>query len=163
MKYNWLMTYLYKQGGGKPHTSDTGAISTFKPLLWYRKKGEKLDSEDKMQDVVRGTQIYKDIRQSMRKHINEIIHAAPKDKYFDANKYFMWQQDLYAFLQIVEQFSDPGDTVCDLCMGAATTGVASIVQDRCFIGCDIIPKNVEIAKSRIHDALDWKIKYQYIP
>jgi len=54
--------------------------------------------------------------------------------------------------QMVEQFSDPGDTVFDPFMGSGTTGVACVQTGRNFIGCEIDPKYFAIAKRRIDEA-----------
>jgi site-specific DNA-methyltransferase (adenine-specific) len=53
---------------------------------------------------------------------------------------------------IVENFTDPGDTVFDPFMGSGTTGVACVQTGRKFIGCEIDPGYFEIAKRRIEQA-----------
>lgn len=53
---------------------------------------------------------------------------------------------------LVEQFSDPGDTVLDPFMGSGTTGVACKELGRGFIGCELNEGYFEISKARIEAA-----------
>ena len=58
--------------------------------------------------------------------------------------------DLMAAL--IEAVTDPGDTVLDPFMGSGTTGVACVQTGRNFIGIEIDPGYVEIARARIEKA-----------
>ena len=53
---------------------------------------------------------------------------------------------------IVDDYSRPGDTVCDPFMGAGTTGVAAVKAARDFIGIEIDPAAFDIACRRIEEA-----------
>ncbi len=53
---------------------------------------------------------------------------------------------------IVQDYSRPGELVCDPFMGAGTTGVACVLEGRDFIGCEIDPAAFDIACKRIEDA-----------
>lgn len=57
---------------------------------------------------------------------------------------------LYKYL--VQTYTNPGDTVLDMCMGSGTTGVACIELDRDFIGCETDGKHFETAQKRIDEA-----------
>jgi site-specific DNA-methyltransferase (adenine-specific) len=59
--------------------------------------------------------------------------------------YHHWQQSLQGFIDIVQRFTEPGDTVLDPFMGSGTTGVACLYLNRRFIGCDNDPSAVAIA------------------
>ena len=48
-----------------------------------------------------------------------------------------------------ERFTEPNDLICDPLMGSGTTGVVAPRLGRRFIGIDIDPKMVEIAKQRM--------------
>jgi DNA modification methylase len=52
-------------------------------------------------------------------------------------------------------WSNPGDTVLDPFLGSGTTGKMAFQLGRCFIGCDISPEYVEIARNRIGGSLDY--------
>jgi site-specific DNA-methyltransferase (adenine-specific) len=49
--------------------------------------------------------------------------------------------------------SPPGATVLDPFMGSGTTGVAAVISGRPFIGIEIDPHSLDIAKRRIQEAL----------
>jgi site-specific DNA-methyltransferase (adenine-specific) len=53
---------------------------------------------------------------------------------------------------LVMTYTNPGDVVLDNCMGSGTTGVACVMLNRNFIGCEISKEYFDIAKRRIHDA-----------
>lgn len=57
---------------------------------------------------------------------------------------------LYEYL--IRTYTNPGETVLDICMGSGTTGVAAIQTDRNFIGIEKEKKFFEIAKRRIEQA-----------
>lgn len=57
---------------------------------------------------------------------------------------------LYEYL--IRTYTNPGDTVLDLCMGSGTTGVAAINTGRNFIGIEKESKYFEIAERRIEQA-----------
>ena len=53
---------------------------------------------------------------------------------------------------VVQDYSRPGDLVCDPFMGAGTTGVACAREGRRFIGIEIDPAAFDIACRRIEEA-----------
>jgi len=53
---------------------------------------------------------------------------------------------------LIENYTQPGDTVFDPFMGSGTTGVACMQLGRNFIGCEIDPQYFAIAERRIKDA-----------
>ena len=63
---------------------------------------------------------------------------------------------LYEYL--IETYTDPGDTIVDLCFGSGTTGVAAVRRGRNFIGIELLPQKegdpnyFEIGKRRIEQA-----------
>jgi len=59
--------------------------------------------------------------------------------------------DLYRWL--IRTFSNEGDLVLDPCMGGGTTGIASRLENRNFIGIEREKEYYEIAKKRIEDAV----------
>lgn len=47
--------------------------------------------------------------------------------------------------RLVEDYSRPGDTVCDPCLGSGTCGLAAVRTGRKFIGCDVKREHAEMA------------------
>jgi site-specific DNA-methyltransferase (adenine-specific) len=54
---------------------------------------------------------------------------------------------------VVRDYSMPGETVCDPCMGAATTIVAAMKHGRKAIGIEIDPQTFETACRRVEEAM----------
>ena len=65
----------------------------------------------------------------------------------------MGGKPLNAMCRIVEDYSRPGDTVLDFCMGAATTAIACIRTGRKFIGIEKDPQHFKTARLRIEREL----------
>jgi len=55
--------------------------------------------------------------------------------------------------RIVEDYSRPGDTVLDFCMGSATTAIACLRTGRNFIGIEKEPVHFKTARERIETEL----------
>lgn len=66
--------------------------------------------------------------------------------------YHPTQKPITLMRWIIEQYTQPGDTVLDPYMGSGTTGVACIKTGRNFIGCEIDPGYFAIAQKRISEA-----------
>ena len=52
-------------------------------------------------------------------------------------------------LRVIRLLTDPGDTVLDCFMGRGTTAVASVKASRNFIGIELEPKSVELARRNV--------------
>lgn len=59
------------------------------------------------------------------------------------------QKPINLLRKLVLLISDKGDTIFDPFMGSGSTGVASLIEGRKFIGCEIDSEYFEIAKRRI--------------
>lgn len=55
-------------------------------------------------------------------------------------------------LEIIADFTRPGDLVCDPFMGSGTTGVACLASGRRFVGIEKDPKWFELACRRVEEA-----------
>lgn len=64
-----------------------------------------------------------------------------------------WGQSESGMMDLVQKLTRPGQLVCDPFLGGGTTGVASLLLGRRFVGCDIDDSSVETAKRRIAMAL----------
>lgn len=65
---------------------------------------------------------------------HDVIHSEDKPPEKEQHQ---WQQGEWLMRQIVERFSLPAAVVLDPFCGAGTTGAASLLTDRIFIGADI--------------------------
>lgn len=85
-----------------------------KPLLWYQKPGTKLDRRRAgTSDLIRAGEPL-------------VIEGANTQSRQD----FHWQQCLEGMKQMVWNFANPQDVICDPCMGSGTTLVAAYLQNR---------------------------------
>lgn len=55
---------------------------------------------------------------------------------------------------LVRMSSSPGDVVLDTFMGSGSTGIAALLEDRHFIGCDVQDTAMELARSHLEGRLD---------
>jgi len=62
------------------------------------------------------------------------------------------QKPLKLMRDLVQKFTNPGDTVIDMFMGSGSTGVACLELGRCFIGIEKQTKWFNIAKRRLENA-----------
>lgn len=118
--YRWTLAYLTP--GGQATQLWTRNVNTFwKPVLLY---GHVNKATGWVGDVTRSA-----------------VNDNDKDHHH-------WGQSVSGMVDLVERLTEPGQTVCDPFMGAATTGVACQLGDRNFIGCDIDPGHVDTARGR---------------
>lgn len=68
------------------------------------------------------------------------------------------QKPLTLLKWLVKTYSNPGDVVLDVAMGSGTTGVASILLERKFIGSEIDPGSFAVAMDRIMRAAGMSIE-----
>ena len=62
------------------------------------------------------------------------------------------QKPLRLMMELLEQFTERGDTILDPFMGSGTTGVACVKTGRNFIGIEIDESYYAIAEKRIKEA-----------
>lgn len=60
-----------------------------------------------------------------------------------------WRQTLGPFQRLVEMFSSPGELVVDPMVGQGTTAVAAVAAGRRFLGSDVDPAAVAMARARL--------------
>lgn len=56
-----------------------------------------------------------------------------------------------AMIKVLDDYSEPGDLVCDPCAGGGTTLLAAKILGRRYVGSDIDAEHVEIARERLRD------------
>jgi DNA modification methylase len=69
-----------------------------------------------------------------------------------AKKTDPWEKNEKVLVNLVDRYSQPGDTVLDLFCGSGSTGVAAIGLGRRFVGIDIDPAAIRLAASRLASA-----------
>jgi hypothetical protein len=121
LNYHWTLAYLTP--GGQAVQIWPRKINTFwKPILWF----------------VNGD------------YNGQWIGDVASSKVNDNDKRFHdWGQSISGMNDLVDRLSKPGDVILDPFMGSGSTGVATLLLNRQFIGIDIDPDNVNIARSRI--------------
>lgn len=62
-----------------------------------------------------------------------------------------WGQSESGFADLIEQFTDPGDTVLDPFVGGGTTGVVALRLNRLFIGADVEREAIETSSVRFSE------------
>ncbi len=124
LQYHWTLSYL-TPGGQAVQLWDRKVNTFWKPLLWFIKP--PFNTKDWQGDVL-------------------------NSKTNDNDKRFHdWGQSESGMASIVDRFSYPGQTVLDPFVGAATTGVVAVKLGRQFIGVDIDPKQIRIARQRLEE------------
>jgi len=68
--------------------------------------------------------------------------------------YHPTQKPVELMAWIIKNYTQECDTIFDPFMGSGSTGVACVRLGRKFIGIEIEPKYVEIAKKRIREEID---------
>jgi site-specific DNA-methyltransferase (adenine-specific) len=94
-----------------------------------------------------------------------ILHREGKKEWNGGGRAGMWramvergmkqhetQKPIKLMLELVRDFSNEGETICDPFMGSGTTGVACVHTNRNFIGIELDKGYFEIAKNRIETA-----------
>jgi DNA modification methylase len=77
---------------------------------------------------------------------NGMIKQVPEERFHPT------QKPLIVMKWVIENYTNPGDTIFDPFMGSGTTGVACVMTGRNFIGCEISTDYFDIAQRRIENA-----------
>jgi site-specific DNA-methyltransferase (adenine-specific) len=126
MKYHWCMVYQ-TPGGQSPQLFHKKVNTFWKPVLWFVKGDYQGD------------------------WVGDILKSPVNN---NDKRFHEWGQSLPGMMEIVERFTNPGDTILDPFLGGGTTGVAAVTMGRKFIGIDIEEKNIAISEERIKEGYD---------
>lgn len=129
LSYYWIYT-VHMPGASRKLATRLVSIQT-KSILHFV-KGKAADGQG---SLVEGRMIC------------DLIESMPIAK---EDRLHEWQQPEQPFIPILEHFTFKGDLIIDPMMGVATTGVVALKQQKCFLGFDIDPKAVELAKDRLN-------------
>ncbi|WP_348522704.1 DNA-methyltransferase [Escherichia coli] len=70
----------------------------------------------------------------------------------ERERYHPTQKPVALLEDLIQTYSNPGDTVLDLTMGSGSTGVACVNAGRRFIGIEKEPQYFGVASARIGSA-----------
>jgi DNA methylase len=119
LTYRWMCASTWNGDGNLNHQRNV--IGKWKPIVVFSKGDWK-----------------------KRANWVDVSHVESKEKLWHP-----WQQPLAEVEFWLRQFSEPGELVVDPCSGGFTTAVASLRNNRRFIGCDIDQKCVEAGHQRL--------------
>lgn len=107
--------------------------SQWQPILFY---GEDVYKGTKSRDgILKSDRIHFSGGSAKHKHSSGGGHCCPKPE---------------AFMdKLIARFTTSGETILDPFMGSGTTGVACVKAGRNFIGIEVEPEYLEIARARI--------------
>lgn len=71
----------------------------------------------------------------------------------DKEKRHPTQKPVALMRYLVRTYSNPGETILDNTMGHGTTGVAAVLEDRCFVGIELCHEYFVVAERRIRQAV----------
>lgn len=74
---------------------------------------------------------------------------APPDPETTDKAHHIWGVSVDTMRDIIERFTEPGQTVCDFMFGGGSSAVASALTGRCFVGCDIDSQAFKTTKKRV--------------
>lgn len=121
LNYQWALAYL-TPGGQAVQLWDNKVITFWKPVLWFVKGKYKGD------------------------WIGDVIKSAVND---NDKRYHDWGQSESGMAELIEKFTDPGQTILDPFCGGGTTGVVAVRLNRRFIGIDIDPEAIRTTAERL--------------
>ena len=91
--------------------------------------------------------------ESMKKETSTFNSEGPKSDIFEYDKQqdgkHPTQKPVPLLLDLIETYTNPGDTVADLTMGSGSTGVAAQQIDRNFVGIELLEEYYEVAQERL--------------
>jgi site-specific DNA-methyltransferase (adenine-specific) len=121
LTFHWCLAYL-TPGGQAVHLWQRNVNSFWKPVLWF----------------VKGT--------SDLWCVGDVARSAVND---NDKTLHQWGQSESGMLDLVERLTAQGETICDPCMGAGTTGVAALTLGRKFIGIESEEETYATAEKRL--------------
>ena len=79
--------------------------------------------------------------------VSDTIEAPPD---ITDKTHYAYGQSSLALQELIERYTNPGDTVMDVVCGGGSCAEAAIVSNRKFIGCDISANAIRITRNRIN-------------
>lgn len=114
-------------------------------IVWDKKDGGNSDDfSDGEMAWVKGSNVMRIIHHKWRGMIRASEVGQPR--------LHSTQKPVWVMKWIIENYTQPGDTILDPFMGSGTTGVAAVKTGRNFIGIEIDRGYFDIAQRRIEEA-----------
>lgn len=125
-------------------------------VLWrYIRAGELLRKKEKTKHnitVAKERRGLHSIVKTYRKYENGVLFSSiARESREHYSMEHPTQKPINLLRKLVLLISDKGNTIFDPFMGSGSTGVASLIEGRKFIGCEIDSEYFEIAKRRIEE------------
>jgi len=120
LDYYWTLALIHN--GPNQRISYTAVQSGYKPILVYQKPPMNKPKTD----------------------VSDIVQGSGREK--DHHK---WQQGLDELSQIIKDFTEPNDLICDPMAGSGTTIIASIKNNRRAMGIEKQDKHFQAMKDRL--------------
>lgn len=98
-----------------------------------------------------GKEVDRNIRACEAMIEGRLLQSVIKEKREHRSMEHPTQKPINLLRKLVLLISDKGDTIYDPFMGSGSTGVASLIEGRKFIGCEIDSEYFEIAKRRVYE------------
>jgi DNA modification methylase len=113
--------------------------------FWHKRPAMKEN------DFSDGELVWDSTKHPMR-YIQHMWNGVLRDSEVGQECYHPTQKPVELMTQLLQRYTQPGDTVFDPFMGSGTTGVACMQLGRNFIGCEIDERYFKIAQRRIEQA-----------
>lgn len=120
LEYRWTLSWLFDLTNQNTANHQYGFFDRWKPVLVFYKPP------------------------AAKPYVDDIVRSGGHEKALHP-----WQQELDGFEKLVRFFSEPGGLVCDPFAGSGTTAVACHNLGRRFVGCDVDPDAVAVARGRL--------------
>ena len=123
LKWQWMISEAWVGEGAAQDTGIGRVCSKMQPIVVFS-NGGPVDIKRQFSDL--------------------ILANGGKEK-----EWHPWQRKLGCIEKLVQYFSDPGDLVCDPCLGGGTTAIAARNLGRRFIGCDVDESAIAASMERL--------------
>ena len=143
-------------------------ISQMEVNLGFRQKRtmKSYKAQDTSKEITKNSRQF--TRNGKKKHIQEMNEKAPSvfnlwqggksksnvlEYAKDNDGYHPTQKPVKLLEDLIQTYSNEGNTVLDFTMGSGSTGVACVNTNRNFIGIELDEHYFEVAKNRIYDTV----------
>ena len=119
---------------------------TYNPQMWYSTPYSGFKS-----DTAKIGEVYGSAKSKHRDNPEGSRYPKTVLKFKQEKGFHPTQKPVDLYRWLIRTFSNEGDLVLDPCMGAGTTGIASKMENRNFIGIEREEEYFSVAQQRIND------------
>jgi len=157
----WLRDHLIwdKKQSGNPFMAKVGHLKIFEEIVIFGKKKIIYNPLLVKRGKIRkkgGCRVFNEIVNQVPNNYtqyNDIYYPTAILEYsvggLKTNSLHPTQKPVALCKYLIKTYSNPGDVVLDNCLGSGTTAIACLDLDRKFIGIELEPKYVKLARDRI--------------